>query len=75
MRPRFKAGDLLYEPTNEETAKLPPFLILGYDAVCAIDKENPVEFYPGYLVLEDEQIMVFMAEYVDKNCEKMTWQI
>ena len=72
MIPRFKAGDLLWEPTNEETAKLPPFLIIGYNGTCAFDKKNPVEYYPSYLVLEGEQIMAFMVEYVDKNCEKIT---
>lgn len=38
MKPRFKPGDLLYEPTNEYTAKLPPFLILAYEESRPVDR-------------------------------------
>ena len=72
MKPRFKPGDLLYESTNEFTAQLPPFLVLAYEESRPVDRDNPYEFYPAYLVLEGEQIMGFVAEYVDENCEKMT---
>lgn len=75
MIPRFKAGDLLWEPTNEETAKLPPFLVLGFNEKCPVDRHNTLDSYPGYIVLEGEQVMNFVAEYVDKNCEKLNGEI
>ena len=65
MTPKFKVGDLVYEPKSGSIAELPPFLVLEY-------QEIPPTFYaPIYVILQGEKIRNFNVNYVDEHCEKL----